>query len=234
VLLPSESVVARTLVGFRRGDAVVALLSAVTSVLLTGVLFEAGTDRDWSVRGWEWPEVMGAASVVTLGVSWLVSRRPSPGPLEPGSFVKQLVKTELEHLGYTIHRLPSPAFDPRLALAIDFDYVLDHYLASREDPRPFFFLQVGAYDGVIDDPLHERVREGNWHGILVEPQPSHFRRLLENYAGIEGLTFVNAAISEERGLRRMFVIQDEAWPSAERRSTHPGHLRARPPRESPA
>jgi Methyltransferase FkbM domain len=108
--------------------------------------------------------------------------------------------------------------------------VLDHYLASREDPRPFFFLQVGAYDGVIDDPLHERVREGNWHGILVEPQPSHFRRLLESYAGIEGLTFVNAAISEERGLRRMFVIQDEAWPSAERRSTHPGHLRARPPR----
>jgi FkbM family methyltransferase len=188
---------------------VVALVCAVISVVLTSVLFEAGTDRDWSVQGWEWPEVMAAASVLTLGVLWLVSRRPSPGSLEAGSFVKQLVRTELKHLGYTIRRLPSPAFDPRLALEIDFDYVLDHYLASREDPRPFFFLQVGAYDGVIDDPLHERVREGSWHGILVEPQPSHFRRLMENYAGVEGLTFINAAISEEGGPRRMFVIQDE-------------------------
>jgi FkbM family methyltransferase len=209
LLLPSKTVVARTPVGLQRRDAVVALRCAAISAVLTSTLVEAGTDRDWSVQGWEWPEVMAAASVMTLGLFWLVSVRTSPRSAEPGGFAKQLVKAELQHLGYTIQRLPSPAFDPQLALQIDFDYVLDHYLASRDDPRPFFFLQVGAYEGITDDPLHERVREGAWHGILVEPQPSHFRRLMENYAGVEGLRFINAAVSEQPGLRRMFVIHDE-------------------------
>jgi FkbM family methyltransferase len=125
------------------------------------------------------------------------------------SVLRAWIKTGLERLGYTIQRMPSPASDPQFALQIDFDYVLDHYLASRDDPRPFFFLQVGANDGVMDDPLHQRVRKGSWHGILVEPQPSHFRRLVENYAGLHGLTFINAAISGQPGPRRMFVIQDE-------------------------
>jgi FkbM family methyltransferase len=194
----------------QRGDQVVALICAVTSLVLTALVFEAVTDRDWSVRGWEWPEVMAAASVVTLGVLWLISLRPSRAALEPGGFVKRLVKTELKRHGYAIQHLPSPAFDPELALHIDFDYVLDHYLASRSDPRPFFFLQVGANDGVVDDQLHEHIRKGNWRGILVEPQTHPFRRLVQNYAGVEGLTFVNAAISEQSGTRELFVIQDEA------------------------
>jgi hypothetical protein len=32
---------------------------------------------------------------------------------------------------------------------------------------------------------------------------------VENYAGLHGLTFINAAISGQPGPRRMFVIQDE-------------------------
>jgi len=187
----------------------VALIGAVISVALTGLVFEALTDRDWSVQGWELPQVMVAASVVTLAAFWLVSLRLPPASLERGSFVRQLVKTELKRLGYTVQRVPSPASDPQFALQIDFDHVLDHYVASRVDPRPFFFLQVGAYDGVVDDPLHERVRDGNWHGILVEPQWSHFGRLVENYADLDGLTFVNAAISDQPGPRGMYVIQDD-------------------------
>ena len=133
-----------------------------------------------------------------------------PGSRMSMSVPKAWIKAGLGRLGYTIQRrTPPPASDPRFVLAINFDYVLAHYLASRNDPRPFFFLQVGANDGVMDDPLHQHIRDGNWHGILVEPQSAHFRRLVENYAGLEGLTFVNAAISEQSGPRRMFVIQDE-------------------------
>lgn len=125
------------------------------------------------------------------------------------SVLKAWIRSGLRRLGYTIQRLPTPASDPQFGLEIDFEYVLAHYLASRDDTRPFFFLQVGANDGVIGDPLHEHVRLGSWHGILVEPQPSHFRRLVENYAGVHGLTFVNAAISEQSGPRKLYVIQDE-------------------------
>jgi hypothetical protein len=35
----------------KRVDAVLVLTTAVSSVVLTGVLLEAVTDRDWSVRG---------------------------------------------------------------------------------------------------------------------------------------------------------------------------------------
>jgi FkbM family methyltransferase len=153
--------------------------------------------------------MVAAASVVSLSVLWLVTSRRSPASPEHGWSVRQFVKGQLSELGYTIQRPPSPAFDPQFALAVDFDYVLDHYLASRSDSRPFFFLQVGAYDGVVDDPLHERVRAGSWHGVLVEPQASPFERLRKTYEGVGDLTFVNAAISERPGPKTMFVIQDE-------------------------
>jgi len=80
-------VVGRASIELRRGDVVVALISAAISVVLTGLVFEALTDRDWSVQGWELPEVMVAASVVTLGAFWLVSIRPSPASVGSGSSV---------------------------------------------------------------------------------------------------------------------------------------------------
>ena len=191
-----------------RGDLAMGIVAVVASALLTGLLLEALTDRDWSVRGWEWPEVLVLALVVVLAAVWLVSTRLEREGPNGGSVVKQLVKAEFRRLGYSVQRLPSPAADPRFALNIDFEYVLAHHLAGRADPRPFFFVQVGARDGVNDDPLYRHVREKKWHGILVEPQPEPFGRLLENYEGSEGLTFVNAAIAEEAGVRTMYVISD--------------------------
>jgi len=208
-------VIARTPGGLRHTDGVVAGICVLSSLALTGTLVEAATDRDWSVRGWEWPEVMAAASVMTLALLWLVSLRPSRRAQEPGGLVRQLVKAELRHRGYTVQRLPSSAFDPQLALTVDLDYVLAHYLASRRDLRPFFFLQVGAHDGVMEDPLRNHVLRGHWHGILVEPQTLPFRRLVENYAGVEGLTFINAAISDHSGPKTLYVIQDEAGATVE-------------------
>lgn len=124
-------------------------------------------------------------------------------------YVKAGIKAGLRRLGYTIQRLPSQAFDPQFALQVGFDYVLEHYVASRDDPRPFLFLQVGAYDGMHGDPIQRHVRKRGWHGILVEPQPSHFGRLVENYAGFDGLRFVNAAISDQAGRRTLYVVADE-------------------------
>lgn len=87
-MLPSKTVVGSTLIRLRWGDVWVALICAVTSVVLTGLVFEAVTDRDWSVQGWEWPQVLVAASVVTLGAFWLVSRRTSPASVANGSFAR--------------------------------------------------------------------------------------------------------------------------------------------------
>jgi FkbM family methyltransferase len=122
--------------------------------------------------------------------------------------VKPLVKTQLRHLGYTVQHLPPVRDDPQLALTVDFEYVVAHYLASRVDPRPFHFLQIGAYDGVAGDPIQAHVHQRGWHGILVEPQPSHFRRLVENYEGVDGLIFINAAVSDRTGTKALYVVAD--------------------------
>jgi hypothetical protein len=35
-----------------------------------------------------------------------------------------------------------------------------------------FFLQVGANDGLMDDPIHFLVRKYGWCGVLLEPDRS--------------------------------------------------------------
>lgn len=66
--------------------------------------------------------------------------------------------------------------------------------------RPLRFIQIGANDGVRHDPIHSRVIGQHWQGVLVEPEPEQFQALKKNYAGVDGLSFVNAAITEEDGL----------------------------------
>ncbi len=126
-----------------------------------------------------------------------------------GGGVRRLVKAGFETLGYRIGRTPPVASDSEFAIALDFEYVLAHYLRRRTLARPFFFVQVGAFDGVSSDPLHAHVLGGGWQGVLVEPQLVYFERLVENYAGIEGLQFVNAAVDRQAGVRPLYQVQDE-------------------------
>jgi FkbM family methyltransferase len=62
-----------------------------------------------------------------------------------------------------------------------------------------YFVQIGANDGNSDDPFQCFVKEYKIPGILVEPQPSAFKKLVKNYNGYPNLMFENAAISETTG-----------------------------------
>jgi len=67
---------------------------------------------------------------------------------------------------------------------------------AGEHGRPLRFVQVGANDGLRNDPIREFVIDGGWEGILVEPLPGVFELLRRNYSRAqERLRFVNAAIS---------------------------------------
>jgi FkbM family methyltransferase len=122
---------------------------------------------------------------------------------------KDRVKAVLARLGYAVHRVPPRAADSAYAIEFDFEYVLSHFLAQRTASTPPFFLQVGAYDGISHDRFATHVRAGGWNGILVEPQPAAFERLVANYAGVGGLAFVNAAVAPEQGMRALYVMEDE-------------------------
>lgn len=83
---------------------------------------------------------------------------------------------------------------------------------AKEKPS---FVQIGAFDGVSNDPLFDIVRKWNWNGVLVEPVPSHFNRLKSNYAGFNNLNFENVAISDKSGEFQFYQLpaqyDDPPW-----------------------
>lgn len=53
--------------------------------------------------------------------------------------------------------------------------------ARAKATKDFFFIQIGAHDGIMDDPIHEWIERFGWRGIFVEPQSAPFNRLKTGY-----------------------------------------------------
>jgi FkbM family methyltransferase len=70
----------------------------------------------------------------------------------------------------------------------------DETLAQLLYQPGFFFIQVGAHDGVRFDGLYQRVTQINPRGIVIEPLPRYFRRLAMNYEDYPGVLAINAAL----------------------------------------
>ncbi|HUF49626.1 MAG TPA: FkbM family methyltransferase [Longimicrobiales bacterium] len=61
------------------------------------------------------------------------------------------------------------------------------------------FVQIGASDGLRNDPIREFVVRHRWSGILVEPLPGVFDLLRRNYRRQrdDRLAFINAAVAAD-------------------------------------
>ncbi|MGH8643090.1 MAG: FkbM family methyltransferase [Gammaproteobacteria bacterium] len=86
-----------------------------------------------------------------------------------------------------------------------FHRIVRQHAAKRDD---FFFVQIGANDGVIYDPIHAYVRTHQWRGILVEPVAHCFKKLRANYSGNANLLFENVAISDKEEVRELYRIRE--------------------------
>ncbi len=114
---------------------------------------------------------------------------------------KWFIQKALMSRGYMIRKIEHTTIAP-----IDvFDLVLRDRMSRVSD---FFFLQIGANDGVSFDPIHPYVREFHWRGILVEPVPYLFQRLKANYSGEPQLRFEQAAVAEQEGEITFYAIRD--------------------------
>lgn len=60
----------------------------------------------------------------------------------------------------------------------------------------FFFVNVGANDGVMNDPIYPFVAKYGWRGIAIEPVPHVFAQLSANYRNLAGVTLEQVAIAE--------------------------------------
>ena len=90
------------------------------------------------------------------------------------------------------------------------------FIDNLSKNKKVHFIQIGANDGMYNDPLYKFIRRDNWEGILIEPQKNVFDRLKYNYRRKENLIFENVAIYKKSGYKRLYKIafSDSDWASA--------------------
>lgn len=131
------------------------------------------------------------------------------------AFTKRSLRTKvrgaldalLRQRGLELRRKPLALLqDPKTELRIDLEMVVADLLTHLSD---IFFIQVGAFDGVTNDPLHALIRRHHWSGILVEPQSVPFQELQRTYRGHSNLTFVQAAVSSTSGVSTLHCLPSD-------------------------
>lgn len=85
------------------------------------------------------------------------------------------------------------------------------------------FIQIGAFTGITqygEDIIWPIVRKNQWNGIFIEPIPSAFEKLVENYSDLTDSYFENVAIMNYDGEVDLFY---EAHGDLRIASTNPAH-----------
>jgi FkbM family methyltransferase len=108
--------------------------------------------------------------------------------------MKNLLKNLIEKTGYGVVNLKALNAPQKKEQITRKDFF---NLYFSKVPKDFFFVEIGASDGVSADPIYPYVSKYNLSGIAVEPLPDSFKRLQKNYEGNEHVTCVNAAIGEK-------------------------------------
>lgn len=78
----------------------------------------------------------------------------------------------------------------------------------------FHVIQIGANDGITNDPIHKFIKRDRWKGVLLEPQKAVYDQYLKKiYHKNEGLHPICAAIGMKDGAQKLFKIgfSDMRW-----------------------
>lgn len=77
-----------------------------------------------------------------------------------------------------------------------------------KDPS-FFFVQVGAHDGVRFDDLYQKVTHQNSSGIVIEPLDKYYRRLVMNYEDYPNIIALNIALHPTKNEVEIFHVDPD-------------------------
>ena len=114
--------------------------------------------------------------------------------------IRSLIKSAFQKLGYDLVKSVPDIYRPFDVLPL----LIKEHVASNPD---FFFVQVGANDGEMGDPLRQSVLTYHLSGLLIEPLPDVFTKLRENYRPEPQLRFENVAIATENGRMPMYRVK---------------------------
>jgi FkbM family methyltransferase len=110
-----------------------------------------------------------------------------------------------------IRSVPQVLHTPQRQRRLEFDDVVCRRMV--EVGRPLSFLQIGAFDGEMADPLYPFIKKHCWSGVLVEPQPKPFDALRRLHEGNPYIRVVNAAIGERKGKATLYCVDGKELPS---------------------
>jgi FkbM family methyltransferase len=79
-----------------------------------------------------------------------------------------------------------------------------------------FFIEIGSNDGEQHDHLRPFIRSRDWSGVMVEPVPYVFERLLGNYGGLDRVALENAAIADRDGQLPFYHLAEASEDERER------------------
>src|SRR5579871_2834431 len=118
---------------------------------------------------------------------------------------KPIAERTLANMGLKLERLNKP-IDERLE-RLGERILEDQYKSAGDN---FFFVQVGACDGVSFDAFFSFVTAHGLHGIAIEPLPDLYRELKANYAAFPSVTALNVGIHRTAQEMTMYRVSPEA------------------------
>lgn len=108
--------------------------------------------------------------------------------------------------GYQLEWRPDAMRARQSKLDCHFELVAAHLMLSKRD---LFFIEIGANDGVSNDPVWPFVRDFQWSGLMIEPIPHVYEALAKNYSGFPGVKCINAAVSQSDGDATIYTVRME-------------------------
>src|SRR5689334_1849484 len=117
--------------------------------------------------------------------------------------VKRLIQTGLKPFGYRFEKLRQP-------LPGNNFYIIDfalHILNQHRDGK-VRFVQIGANDGIEQDPCYPWLQKYPWQGVLIEPQPNLARRLRKMYQGRKNIVIEEAVIADRSGQLDLYYLPE--------------------------
>jgi FkbM family methyltransferase len=127
--------------------------------------------------------------------------------------MKNQLKRLFNALGYDVRgtrMTPRQLLDPHLLRPLEFDDVACRLMCETGDALTF--IQVGAFDGLVQDPLRKYIVSRGWRGVMLEPQPVPARKLRELYKDDGRITVLQAALDRQPGVRSLFTINSPNAP----------------------
>ena len=122
--------------------------------------------------------------------------------------IRRSISGGLRRAGFEVHRTPPSLIRSQQHLMVDLEHVLARLAIL--DPRTRQVLQIGAFDGVDNDPLIRILGALDWPAVLVEPQPAAFDALSSRYAGVDRVQTFEVAIDAEDGERTLYTLEPVA------------------------